>query len=365
LSGASLIQVERVTKRHGSVLALDGLSLEIAQGEFFALLGPSGCGKTSLLRLIAGFETPDQGRILIDGHDMTGVPPHRRPVNMMFQSYALFPHMDVAHNIAFGLKQEGVTKREIADRVAAILHLVQLEGLQKRRPDQLSGGQKSRVALARALVKRPKLLLLDEPLAALDRRLRETTQFEITRLQKSLGTSFLIVTHDQREAMVMTQRIAVMRAGRIEQIGAPAEIYEQPASRYVAEFIGDINLLPGKVVAADANRYTIATCAGSIELVCAKQHAEGQAVSVAVRPERIRIERLSGQGVLKPSPNRLTGRIEERAYLGEATLYTIKLDGDFLLRAVRQNASTDEGPMEPGGKIIATFAPEAASLIAQ
>ena len=247
-----IVKIDGVTKRFGAVDAVAGVDLEIARGELFALLGGSGCGKTTLLRLLAGFEQPDSGRILIDGQDMTGVPPHLRPVNMMFQSYALFPHLDVAGNIAYGLKREGVAKPEIASRVAEALALVKLDGLGARRPSQLSGGQRQRVALARALVKRPKLLLLDEPLAALDRKLREGTRFELVRLQEQLGLTFVIVTHDQEEAMSMASRLAVMNAGRIVQTGTPHDLYERPATRFVADFIGITNILetaPGRWLA--------------------------------------------------------------------------------------------------------------------
>src|SRR5882757_718657 len=239
-----LLRIDAVVKKFGRFKAVDRLSLDIRAGEFFALLGPSGCGKTTLLRMIAGFETPDEGRILIDGQDMTGVPPHRRPVNMMFQSYALFPHMDVAANVGYGLRREGLAKAEIAARVAQALSLVRLEELGARKPAQLSGGQRQRVALARALVKRPNILLLDEPLAALDRKLREGTRFELVRLQEQLGLTFVMVTHDQEEAMSMAGRLAVMNEGRIVQVGTPHEVYEHPRSRFVAGFIGIANILP-------------------------------------------------------------------------------------------------------------------------
>jgi putrescine transport system ATP-binding protein len=242
-----LVRFEAVTKRFGSVVAVETLSLDIKHGEFFALLGPSGCGKTTLLRTLAGFEAPTQGRILLDGEDIVPVQPHRRPVNMMFQSYALFPHLSVEGNIGFGLRQENVARAEIADRIAEMLVLVRLQGFGGRRIDQLSGGQRQRVALARALIKRPRVLLLDEPLAALDKKLRAETQFELMELQRKLGTTFVIVTHDQEEAMIIADRIAVMDRGRLMQVAAPAEIYERPNSRWVAGFIGETTMIEGRL----------------------------------------------------------------------------------------------------------------------
>jgi putrescine transport system ATP-binding protein len=326
--GAPLVRLDRVTKRFGDVSAVHDVSLDIAAGEFFALLGPSGCGKTTLMRLIAGFEQPDEGRVFIGGIDMTDVPPHKRPVNMMFQSYALFPHMNVEKNIGFGLKQEGAPRAEITQRVAEMLRLVQLEGLGKRRPDQLSGGQKQRVALARALAKRPKLLLLDEPLAALDRKLREQTQFELKEVQRRLGTAFVVVTHDQEEASVMASRIAVMRAGQLEQIGTPAEIYARPASRFVAEFIGDINIL-------ERDEKTV-----------------GQAAR-AIRPERILLEDDAGA-----SANSLAGIVDDLAFRGSDTLYRVRLESGAILRVLASN-SGDRDAYRPGDRVRVQIPPDA------
>ena len=274
-----VVKIKGLAKRFGSVSAVDGVNLEVARGEFFTLLGGSGCGKTTLLRLLAGFETPDAGRIVIDGEDMAGVPAHRRPVNMMFQSYALFPHMDVAANVGYGLRREGIAATEIARRVAEALALVRLDGLEARRPAQLSGGQRQRVALARALIKRPKVLLLDEPLAALDRKLREGTRFELVRPQEQLGLTFIVVTHDQEEAMSMSTRLAVMNAGRIAQVGTPQDLYERPRTRLVADFIGRTNLL-------EHGGQWFALRPEKIALVAAGQGREGRIVDIAYEGDR-------------------------------------------------------------------------------
>src|SRR5437868_9077918 len=254
-----LLRIEAVVKKFGMLRAVDRLSLDIRAGEFFALLGPSGCGKTTLLRMLAGFETPDEGRILLAGRDIAQVLPHQRPVNMMFQNYALFPHLSVKDNIAFGLRRAGMARADINTRVAEMVALVKLDGLEKRKPDQLSGGQRQRVALARSLARRPQMLLLDEPLAALDKKLRESTQLELMELQRRLGMTFIIVTHDQEEAMTVADRIGVMDAGRLDQVATPRELYEAPGSRWIAEFVGDINIFEGQVVSREGGRLMIAT----------------------------------------------------------------------------------------------------------
>src|SRR5262245_41112600 len=284
-----LVRFENVGKRFSGTAAVDGVSLDIFEGEFFALLGPSGCGKTTLLRMLAGLETPETGRILLDGQDLAPVPPYRRPINMMFQSYALFPHLTVAGNIAFGLKQDRLPKPEIAARIAEMLALVKLEGFGSRKPHQLSGGQRQRVALARSLAKRPMVLLLDEPMAALDKKLREETQFELMDLQARIGTTFVIVTHDQEEAMTVAHRIAVMDHGTLAQVAPPRELYEQPNSRWVAGFIGDVNLLEGTVVRVDGGGLAITGERGRYRVAPAGDAAPGQKVCVALRPEKLRL----------------------------------------------------------------------------
>jgi putrescine transport system ATP-binding protein len=287
-----LLDIEAVGKKFGGTIAVEKVSLQVEAGEFFALLGPSGCGKTTLLRLIAGFETPDSGRILIDGANVTAVPPYARPVNMMFQSYALFPHLDVAANIAFGLRQEGMERRRREARVTEMLALVQMSGLGRRRPHELSGGQKQRVALARALAKMPKLLLLDEPLAALDRKLREETRLELTAIQQRVGTTFLVVTHDQEEALGMASRVGVMERGQLAQVGTPADIYERPASRFVADFVGAVNLFEGTIIAGfNALAFMTPDCTQPIPLANAGTLPEGSAATLAVRPEKLRLTR--------------------------------------------------------------------------
>ncbi len=327
------LRLTDIVKTFGSTRAVDNVSLDIFPGEFFALLGPSGCGKTTLLRMLAGFETPDSGQILLDGQDLTAIPPHERPVNMMFQSYALFPHMNVADNIAFGLRMQRMPKPQIKARVEEMLGLVHLEGFASRKPDQLSGGQRQRVALARALAKKPKLLLLDEPLGALDRKLREATQFELVNIQESLGVTFVIVTHDQEEAMTVSTRLAVMREGRIAQLGEPHEVYEAPNSRYVAEFIGDVNILEGVVENSGSGSVRLAD--GGVAEFAGARNLPGGPVALALRPEKIAIERrVEGAG---QAANALDGKVEDIAYLGDMSVYNVRLDSGALVRVARTN----------------------------
>jgi putrescine transport system ATP-binding protein len=334
--GASpYVRIENVVKRFGDFAAVDDVSLDIYRGELFALLGGSGSGKTTLLRLLAGFETPSAGRITIDGVDMAGVPPYERPVNMMFQSYALFPHMNVEQNIAFGLKQDGLPKAQIAERVAAILDMVQMSQYARRKPHQLSGGQRQRVALARALIKQPKLLLLDEPLAALDKKLRQQTQFELMSIQEKVGITFVLVTHDQEEAMTMASRIAVMDRGKIVQVGTPNQIYEYPNSRLVADFIGSVNMFEGRLVQDEADHVVIQCPAlgGTVYVDHGVSAAPGAAVWVAIRPEKIKISRVRPQG----EHNLVRGTVRDIGYLGDVSTYHVTLASGETMQATLPN----------------------------
>jgi putrescine transport system ATP-binding protein len=359
-----LLRFDGVSKRFSDVAALAGVSLDIYEGEFFALLGPSGCGKTTLLRLLAGFETADEGRILLDGEDIAPVPPHRRPVNMMFQSYALFPHLSVEGNVAFGLKQEGLPKSEIKARVEEMLALVRLDGLGQRKPHQLSGGQRQRVALARSLVKRPRVLLLDEPLAALDKKLRGETQFELVHLQEKLGLTFIIVTHDQQEAMTVADRIGVMDKGQLIQVATPPEIYEQPNSRWVADFIGDVNLVEGRVVEAGAAGLVIASAeTGRLRATSPAQAKPGDAVAIALRPEKVRIAQ---ERPVATAENCVAGQVWDIGYLGDLSIYQVRLDNGFIMKAAVANMTRlIERPIGWDDRVWLTWAPEAAVVLTQ
>ena len=351
------VRIERVTKQFGGFTAVDDVSLEIHRGEVFCLLGGSGSGKTTLLRMLAGFEQPTSGAVYIEGQDMSRVPPYARPVNMMFQSYALFPHMSVERNVAFGLEQERLSRIEIQRRVGEMLELVKMSSLAARKPHQLSGGQRQRVALARALVKRPKLLLLDEPLAALDRKLREHTQFELLAIQEQLGVTFVVVTHDQQEAMTLATRMGVMSQGRIVQVGTPADIYERPATRVVADFIGNINLFEGRVIEAR----TACGAGGAIRIACPElgevevcTSEDGRApapgdplagvpagatVWVAIRPEKIELSTQPASN--SESLNRVSGRVREVGYRGEASVVLVQIPSGRLVRVTRPNAGRE------------------------
>jgi putrescine transport system ATP-binding protein len=329
----SFLQIQDVVKDFGGQRAVNHVSLDIAKGEIFALLGSSGCGKTTLLRMLAGFDSPTAGRIVLDGQDLAGLPPYERPINMMFQSYALFPHLSVWENIAFGLKRDRLPKAEIDERVAAMLKLVQLEAYAKRKPHQLSGGQQQRVALARSLAKRPQLLLLDEPLGALDKKLREQTQIELVNIIEEVGVTCVMVTHDQEEAMTMASRIAVMSEGRILQVGEPGDIYETPASRFVADFIGNVNLMDGTLL-EDHPDHVVIDCGHCSHYVGhGITGTEGMAVTVAVRPEKIRISREA-----PPGPhNRLQGTVKDLSYFGSFTVYHLQPDEGPVLKISQSN----------------------------
>ncbi|PPD43295.1 MAG: polyamine ABC transporter ATP-binding protein [Methylocystis sp.] len=345
---APLLSVQGATKAFGATVALDDVSLHVGAGEFFALLGPSGCGKTTLMRCIAGFETPDSGRLTLRGEDLAGVPPHKRPVNMMFQSYALFPHLDVFENVAFGLRRKGEAKEAIEARVGELLEMTQLAPFGARRINELSGGQRQRVALARALAPRPALLLLDEPLGALDRKLREETQFQLKEIQRKTQTSFVIVTHDQDEALALADRIAVMRAGRVEQIAPPLDLYENPATRFVAGFVGETNFVEGVVARRDGPvlqtsfaRLPRATCA----------LPEGARATLSIRPERIEVAR-DGAGI--------PGRVEDFVFRGEYTLLRVRVSPEIVLRV-----GAYDGRYQIGDEVKLTIGPEAGVLFAE
>jgi spermidine/putrescine ABC transporter ATP-binding subunit len=361
MSAAAIVRIEHVTKRFGEVVAVDDVSAEIRPNEFFALLGPSGCGKTTLLRMLAGFERASAGRILIDGEDMADVPPNRRPVNMVFQSYAVFPHMSVADNVAYGLRVTGAPRGEIAPRVKEALAMVRLSGLDERRPDQLSGGQRQRVALARALIKRPKVLLLDEPLSALDKKLRQEMQLELVRLQHDVGITFVIVTHDQEEALSMANRIAVMDRGRILQTAPPGDLYESPNCRMVADFIGTMNLFPARVLGpANPGIRVEAAGLGAFELPAAAP-TSGE-VGVAVRPEKVQISREP------PAPGRIAvqGKIAQVAYFGDYSHVAIEVAPEVRITCYQTHRSRrDPGAIAEGEAYWVSWDPADCILLAE
>lgn len=334
--GDGYLRTDQLVKRFDGVAAVDDVSLSIHKGEIFALLGSSGCGKSTLLRMLAGFEKPTSGSVILDGVDIASFPPYERPINMMFQSYALFPHLTVWDNIAFGLKREGMPKGEISARVQEMLKLVQLETFAKRKPHQLSGGQQQRVALARSLAKRPQLLLLDEPLGALDKKLRERTQFELVNILESVGVTCVMVTHDQEEAMAMASRIAVMSHGRVLQVGTPKEIYEHPNCRFVADFIGNVNMLEGELTLDEADRCEVTTDQGVVSVGHGISGTQGMSVAVAVRPEKIHIAKARPPGV---GVNLFTGKVREIAYFGSYNTFIVEAAGGRRLKITETNTT--------------------------
>ncbi|MEZ5665254.1 MAG: ABC transporter ATP-binding protein [Burkholderiaceae bacterium] len=330
---------EKLVKRFDDAVAVDEVSLSIAQGEIFALLGSSGCGKSTLLRMLAGFETPTSGRILLGGQNVVGMPPYERPVNMMFQSYALFPHLNIWENVAFGLKREGLARDEVARRTDEMLALVQLTPYARRKPHQLSGGQQQRVALARSLAKKPKLLLLDEPLGALDKKLREQTQFELVNIIEKVGVTVVMVTHDQEEAMTMASRIAIMSKGRVLQVGSPQQIYEYPGNRFVADFIGNVNLFDGKLTLDETDRCAVGTAIGEIHVGHGISGSVDMPVSVAVRPEKIEIAKLRPDHV---DHNLFSGRVKEIAYFGSYNTFIVVTPQGTKVKITEPNGSRHE-----------------------
>ncbi|HEX5763844.1 MAG TPA: ABC transporter ATP-binding protein [Solirubrobacterales bacterium] len=357
------VELERVTKRFDDVVAVDGVDLELGRGEFFTLLGPSGCGKTTTLRMIAGFERPSEGRVRIEGADVADLPPHRRPTNTVFQSYALFPHLNVEDNVAYGLKRKKVPKAEIRERVASELDRVGLAAEARRRPAQLSGGQQQRVALARALVNLPKVLLLDEPLGALDLKLRKGLQVELKRIQREVGITFVYVTHDQEEALTMSDRIAVMNRGRIEQVATPEEVYERPATAFVAGFIGVSNLMPAVVSGPGEVRLDH----GPSVAVAPDGLAPGQRCHAVVRPEKLRIELLDAAASVSPNGDapRVEGTVESSLYLGTTTQVVVDLGDGVRMTVLVPNASEAERQRLPGGgaRVALSWDPEHMHLV--
>jgi putrescine transport system ATP-binding protein len=337
-----ILRISKLTKKFGDVAAVDNVSIDIRKGEIFALLGASGCGKSTLLRMLAGFETPTSGAIILEGTDITKMPPYERPINMMFQSYALFPHLTVTQNIAFGLERDGMPQDQIEQRVNAMLELTQLKPYAKRKPHQLSGGQQQRVALARSLAKRPRLLLLDEPLGALDKKLREQTQVELVNIIAEVGVTCVMVTHDQEEAMTMADRVAVMKSGHFLQVGAPREVYETPATVYVADFIGNVNLFKGKLAVDEPDYVVIDTPEGKTFVSHGITGTKGMDVSVAIRPEKICLQRTvptpaERENAREDGYNCVRGIVKNVSYLGSYTTYHVKLETGMTLKVMNSN----------------------------
>jgi spermidine/putrescine transport system ATP-binding protein len=351
------VRLERVTKQFGDVAAVDDLSIDIEEGEFFSMLGPSGCGKTTTLRMIGGFEEPTFGTVYLGGRDVTDLPPYKRDVNTVFQSYALFPHLDVFENVAFGLRRKKVDKGDIQQRVNDIMKLVDLEGFEKRKPPQMSGGQQQRVALARALVNHPKVLLLDEPLGALDLKLRKQMQLELKRIQQEVGITFIYVTHDQEEAMTMSNRFAVMRHGKIEQIGPPEEVYESPATEFVAGFLGASNLLDGEIKGDDNGQTSILLSTGSVVFADTDRLpvGVGPQVKVGVRPEKISIE--PDEGEAPAGHNSVSGLLRMSTYIGVSHQYKVEGPGGTTITVYVQNLGA-ERPPQPGEHVRLEWLPE-------
>jgi spermidine/putrescine transport system ATP-binding protein len=354
------IRLDRVTKRFGEVTAVDDLALEIERGEFFSMLGPSGCGKTTTLRMIAGFEEVTAGTVYLGDQDVTNLPPYKRDVNTVFQNYALFPHLNVFENVAFGLRRRKVGGAELTRQVGDMLALVELPGYERRKPSQLSGGQQQRVAVARALINHPRVLLLDEPLGALDLKLRKQMQFELKRIQTNVQTTFVFVTHDQEEAMTMSDRIAVMNQGKVEQLGSPETLYERPTTRFVAGFLGVSNLLDGRVRSVDGQLAEVELGRGERIRVPAQDVVAGADITVGVRPEKLRIAAASGNGEAHDGRNSLEGSVTDAAYIGVSTQYAVRLDDGFDLAVYNQNMDTSGvgEQISAGERVRVTWQPQ-------
>ncbi len=359
MSDKPFLKIDGITRRFDEVIAVNNIDLDIDKGEIFALLGSSGCGKSTLLRMLAGFETPSSGRIFLEGEDITDLPPYERPINMMFQSYALFPHLTVYDNIAFGLRRDRMPKDQVAQRVAEMLELVQLKPYAKRKPHQLSGGQQQRVALARSLAKRPRLLLLDEPLAALDKKLRERTQLELVNILRKVGVTCVMVTHDQEEAMTMADRIAVMREGRFLQLGTPIEIYEHPQTRFVADFIGNVNMFQGQLVTDEPDHCEIQTGEALFHVGHGISGTLNMDLGVALRPEKIVLV----EGHQDYPNNALHATISGRSYMGSYTAYELLLATQRRIRVTVSNADRHADPFNIGTTVTAHWAPSAPVVI--